>query len=303
MVTDRFINHHFNVDDLDAKSPSNKNRFRRFYTFDKTLTGLGVVSGVAGVYGIYNSYTIIRLADDKTVATGIEAGKWAGAWMGAEMLGGLCASVCPHPYVVAGAALIGGVAGSIGGEAAVKQIINSNGVTPGWNSTTCFVAGTKILLPDGREKNIENIKVGDIILNVNTDLMIIETDTVLLIPEHQNEYKKIIAIIENGIKLEFSPAHPLFVKNKGWSVFDEEEGLRELSFPVSKLELGDIVLSYEEGVLKEYEIMELFDSNEVVKMYNVEFVKNNHSFFANGILVHNKRIEGDLIKLKANGID
>lgn len=71
-------------------------------------------------------------------------------------------------------------------------------------------------------------------------------------------------------------------------MFDVEEAKTELTFKVNKMEVGDTVMYYENGKLKETKILELFDTGEMIEMYNVEFVEKNHTFFANGILVHNK---------------
>ncbi len=155
-------------------------------------------------------------------------------------------------------------------------------------STTCFIAGTKILMGNGGIKNIEDIVVGDKILSVDISKMKIETDIVVALPSKLKKYKRIKARFSNGIINEFSPAHPFWVKDKGWSVFDLEEAKKELNFDVNKLEIDDIVLYYMDGILVEHKIISLEDTGEFVEMYNLEHVKKNFTFFANGILVHNK---------------
>ena len=52
-----------------------------------------------------------------------------------------------------------------------------------------------------------------------------------------------------------------------------------------------MVFYYYNGVLIQTKVVSINDTGKTEKMYNVEFVKNNHSFFANCILVHNKFIE------------
>lgn len=54
------------------------------------------------------------------------------------------------------------------------------------------------------------------------------------------------------------------------------------------MKTGDIVLYYNKGKLEKTKILSIMDTNEYIEMFNVEFVKKNHTFFANGILVHNK---------------
>lgn len=118
--------------------------------------------------------------------------------------------------------------------------------------------------------------------------MNIEPDLVVAIPNALKKYRIIEAHFDNGIVNKFSPAHPYWVKGKGWSVYDIEEAKTELTFSVQKLEVGDVVLFYNDGSLEETKITYLSDTKEYIEMYNVEFVEKNHTFFANGILVHNK---------------
>lgn len=158
------------------------------------------------------------------------------------------------------------------------------------NPPTCFVAGTQISLANGDTKNIEDIVVGDEVLSVDMKTMKLESDDVMEIPIKIKKYKKIEIIISDSTKIECSPAHPIWVIGKGWSVYSKEEAKSELSFNVSVIEVGDEVLKNVNGELIKHKIQDIRDTNEFVEMYNVEFVKKNHTFFANGILVHNKNI-------------
>ena len=156
--------------------------------------------------------------------------------------------------------------------------------------TTCFVKGTQILLDSGETKPIEEVKKGDVVLAVDISNMTIRRDTVCELPTKIKKYKKIKLITEDEKIVEFSPAHPFYVLGKGWSVYDLEEAKRELEFSVKKMEAGDTLLIYKKGELIPIKIISIEDTEEYVEMYNIENVKNFHSFFANGILVHNKRL-------------
>ena len=155
---------------------------------------------------------------------------------------------------------------------------------------TCFVAGTKILLKDGTSKNIEDIKVGDEISSVNMNTMEVEADQVLVVPEKDEKYNKIYTEYDNGYVNIASAHHPFFVKGKGWSVYDVELAKKDLTFEVKQIELGDTVYYYDNGVLKETKIIKIEDQKEDALMYNIKYVKKNNTFFANGILVHNRYI-------------
>jgi RHS repeat-associated protein len=160
---------------------------------------------------------------------------------------------------------------------------------PNWERS-CFVAGTKILMYDGSEKNIEDIQIGDRILSVNINTMEIEEDIVMDLPTIPKEYEIIEGKFENGTVNLFSPTHPYWVKGKGWSVYNKDNAETMIEKNASLLRVGDIVLYYKNGVLKETKVLSLESKNEYINMFNVQFVKKNNNFFANGILVHNRYI-------------
>lgn len=95
---------------------------------------------------------------------------------------------------------------------------------------------------------------------------------------------------DNGYVNIASAHHPFFVKGKGWSVYDVELAKKDLTFEVKQIELGDTVYYYDNGVLKETKIIKIEDQKEDALMYNIKYVKKNNTFFANGILVHNRYI-------------
>ena len=172
-----------------------------------------------------------------------------------------------------------------------------------WNHT-CFVKGTKVIMSDLSLKNIEDIEVGDSIISLEMKSMTLESDIVTILPPMIKQYQLIRMTLSNGVVNEFSPAHPFWIKDKGWSVFSLEEANKEIQFEVSKFVIGDVVLFYDDEELVEYEIEELIETTDYVEMYNVEFVQKNHNFFAKGVLVHNKHIlsfedfEGEKISKK-----
>lgn len=174
----------------------------------------------------------------------------------------------------------------LGTWAADNGYIRQSEYKPDWNKT-CFVAGTKIIMNDGTEKNIENVKTGDSILSVDTDKMRVEVDIVNNVTKFPK--KKIIKmILQNDIEIEFTEEHPFWVVGKGWSVFNKNKNKNISNLKLSKLEVGDIVLMYSENQLNEIQIIKLYDTKVIKDVYNLHDVDNNSNFFANKILVHNK---------------
>jgi len=58
-----------------------------------------------------------------------------------------------------------------------------------------------------------------------------------------------------------------------------EDAKKEISFKVSKMNIGNSVFFYNGNELIETTIIGLYDTGEYVKMYNVEFVRGNNNFF------------------------
>ena len=55
-----------------------------------------------------------------------------------------------------------------------------------------------------------------------------------------------------------------------------------------RLKKEDIAMKIEGDILKEVEIKQIRIIKKKQKTFNLSNVKDNHDFFANGILVHNK---------------
>lgn len=193
----------------------------------------------------------------------------------------------------------------------------------------CFIAGTKI---DG--KNIENIKPGDYVSSYNHKTKKVEKKVVLNIQKRPIK-KTLYCICADGVPIISTPSHPYYVKNRGYV---EAKNIKE----------GDTVYAIQESIpriknssrnrweqplltrktktrqkegetLKEVrvegvEILEQTNSGRFNNgkkydfVYNLE-VKDNHNYFANGLLVHNchgispKKMDGMYNKFfKAAGI-
>ncbi|WP_298892418.1 RHS repeat-associated core domain-containing protein [uncultured Psychroserpens sp.] len=225
-------------------------------------------------------------------AVGSVGGGWLGGAIAGAGMGLLGIETGPGVVItVIAGAIIGGFVGEEGMERMYDEIMNSEPreKQPHQYITTCFVAGTKIEMADGSFKNIEDVVAGDKILSIDVNTMKLESDLVVEIPQKVKKYKRIKIVMADNTTIECSPAHPIWVEGKGWSVFSRKEAKKELTFNVNVLEENDIILKNVNGKLVELKISTITDTGEFVEMYNVEFVKKNNTFFANGVLVHNKR--------------
>lgn len=140
-----------------------------------------------------------------------------------------------------------------------------------YHETLCFVAGTKVLTKDGY-KNIEDIKVGDMVYSYNLD-------------NNERELKKVTGtIISSSIdtytitieneKIEMTPRHQVYIIDKGWvRAYD--------------LKLGDKVLSADKKVATISDIKyNMYDKK--IKTYNLTIEGNSNYYVSNNkYLVHN----------------
>jgi type II secretory pathway pseudopilin PulG len=129
----------------------------------------------------------------------------------------------------------------------------------------CFLAGTPILLADGSTKPIEEIKPKDKILGFNEKTNKTQEDEVAkLLVRKAKKY-----LIING-RVKVTSEHPFYHEGK-W-------------VKIGSLKIGDKLLNNKNQV----EVIKSIEKvNQEVTVYNL-IAKPSHTYFAYGILVHNK---------------
>lgn len=154
--------------------------------------------------------------------------------------------------------------------------------------TCCFVKGTKITMFDYTTKNIEDVKIGDIIITYNEETKLQEPGEVVKVVSPMRsdivEYE-----LSSGISIKSTTCHPYWVVNKGWSSFNPEITKKLYNFDVEKIEESDILLTIDNEEVIVDKITELI-TKEVIT-YNLG-IMGNHTYYANNILVHNKTEDG-----------
>jgi hypothetical protein len=152
------------------------------------------------------------------------------------------------------------------------------------HNAPCFVAGTKILMGDWTEKNIEDVVIDDNIVSYNLSENINELDLVEEVTKRCVD-KTVTYIFDNDTELEATLDHPLYVKDKLWCSYDNDLSNRMYDIGgVNKIEIGDYVKT-PMGFKK---IKSIVENNKEVFVYNLSNIKYNHNFFANSVLVHNR---------------
>jgi hypothetical protein len=150
----------------------------------------------------------------------------------------------------------------------------------------CFIAGTKVTMEDGSEKNIEDVELGDIVLSFNEETQIIEPKKVIRLdsPIHDDlvEYT-----LSNGTTITSTFDHPYYVNGLQLASYQPNSTNERYDLPieVTKIKVGDFVNLTNKEIVEIISIVELDRVDTQTYIFSVE---NNRNFYANGILVHNK---------------
>ena len=81
--------------------------------------------------------------------------------------------------------------------------------------SACLPAKTKVLMFDGRQKNIENMRKGDHILSYNIDKNRVETSEVTDIMKRSG-VSSLIQLTTPVGTITLTPEHPVYIKGVGW---------------------------------------------------------------------------------------
>lgn len=141
--------------------------------------------------------------------------------------------------------------------------------TPVFARGGCFTADVKILTPQG-EKDISTLKNGDQIISLNLEKNQKEVSSI----EQVEVFSEPEYFILNS-KTKVTPTHPYYVVRE----------LQKVIVEVKDLKVGDILLN---DNLEQVQVVSLERVSKQATVYNLFGVYPNNSYFANGILVHNK---------------
>ena len=152
----------------------------------------------------------------------------------------------------------------------------------------CFAAGTKILMVNHSEKNIEEIQKGDSILSFNIISNQFETFTVaqLITASHSN----LVKLIFSDNEIIVTDDHPFYTGNNQWSSVNSQKSNTDYvqSGFIQPLEIWDKVFipaRNEYSILKKIILMK-----DTRLTYSIELTKGEN-FIANGFLVKTEVIK------------
>lgn len=150
----------------------------------------------------------------------------------------------------------------------------------------CFVAGTAITLDGDDYKDVEDIVVGDIVTTYNESTGEKEAKKVyeVLSPIHDDI---VTYHLEDGTTITSTYDHPYYTENLDLKSYnpDKTNDLYDIGREVSLIKVGDVLNKIEGTKSAITGITEGPVQDTHTYLLRVE---DNHNFYANGILVHNK---------------
>ena len=147
---------------------------------------------------------------------------------------------------------------------------------------SCFIAGTKVTMADGSEKNIEEVKIGEFVLGNNGEISEVKGLHRPLLGEGRST--KLYSF--NRGRYFVNSDHP-FLTTEGWKAMDpiEAEKVHRM-FNVTQLHVGDTLITKDGPVLLER--IDAKEGNPSTQLYNLK-LGGNHTYIADGYIVHNNK--------------
>jgi len=136
---------------------------------------------------------------------------------------------------------------------------------------SCFLAGTKVTMADGTYKNIEDVKIGDMVKSYDETTKTVKNSAVTQVMHHTPEEMLEYYMIINN-KLRVTPNHRLYINNE-WSA-------------AGNIRIGDTLLDINGEEVFVTSIEKIYKR---LPTYNLE-IKDYHTYYAEDLLVHNAKI-------------
>lgn len=159
----------------------------------------------------------------------------------------------------------------------------SDGTTPmvradsgsGGGGHSCFVAGTQVLLPDGKSKSIEEMEKGDLVVSYNEETGENQISEVEETMAHRVD-EDIYTLYIEGDTLDVTGIHKFWIMR----------GATKSWIPASDLVVGDLVMFSDRSL---HPISKIDVEKLSTGVFNIE-VSKNHNYYVgrNGVLAHNK---------------
>jgi hypothetical protein len=158
----------------------------------------------------------------------------------------------------------------------------------------CFPAGTPILLSNGTEKPIEDIQIDDMVFAHDGKQVVPAPVFALIRPPKKSVYK---LVFSDGNTLTLTDSHPI-ASLQGWKSISPEATKRENpDLQVTPLQVGDSIHTID----GEATLTSITPMPGKVPVFNIT-VGEPHTFYAGGVLVHNKTLGHSIGSMSNEGV-
>ena len=145
----------------------------------------------------------------------------------------------------------------------------------------CFAKGTKIQLADNSTKNIENLKIGDLVAYLDLKTKQIKSAEIEKL-EKVNHHGLVEYEFESRLVITATQDHPFRIENKGWASLKPDKSALYKGFEnIYKINIGDFFLTAN-GTDKLISIDLLEGEQET---YTISKLSSGDNFIANGLIV------------------
>jgi predicted lipid-binding transport protein (Tim44 family) len=135
----------------------------------------------------------------------------------------------------------------------------------------CFLPDTPILKADKSSVPISQINVGDRLLSFTSEASITEAEVRSILSHEVKEY---VEVSTDRVILRVTREHPFYIGNHTFKTLES-------------LKIGDLIFAFDGQKLSPQPILHLRCVQARTRVYNLQ-TDQPHTFFANGIAVHNK---------------
>ncbi len=145
----------------------------------------------------------------------------------------------------------------------------------------CFAKGTKIQLTDNSTKNIEDLKVDDVVAYMDFETKSIKFTKIEKL-ENVIHHELVTYQFESGLKITTTQDHPFKIQDKGWASLIPIKSKQYQGFEnIDKINIGDFFLTAN-GTDKLVLIDFLEGEQET---YTISKLSSGNNFIANGLIV------------------
>lgn len=212
-----------------------------------------------------------------------------GGW-GACDAPGTCDTTGNRTYIITTPQANGGAACPY--TAGAQQTCSTPSCYTSCTAAPCFVAGTPVLMADGKYKAIEKIQTGDQIVSYDEHKQTQRVDKVLYPTSHKTKWQRLHHFeLADGTKLTSTANHPFYIVEKdNWfeageilSMFKEGQNISMLSIKNESVSITKLWVEHKKVPVYNLEVNGIALKDEKYGKWG-----RGHNYYVKGILTHNK---------------